>query len=185
MSATARSAALVLTLCLVSCTDDPTADPVTAPTPSLAAGGVVRATGSGTHLRVGTEGEELTTFAFSAVRGPDGGATGQWEYRFRVAGFRVHGRVTCLSVAGNQAWIGGVVEKVVTDDPAFESLLGLEMWWRSVDNGEGRGAAPDVTTGLGFGFEGVPITAESWCRDQPLTLVARDVATGNIQIVGE
>ena len=184
MLATPRAAALVLALGLVSCTDDPSADLATAPAPSLAAGGVVRVTGTGTHVRVGTEGEELTTFAFSAIRTPDGRATGQWEYRFRVAGFRVHGRVTCLSVAGNQAWVGGVVEKVVTDNPVFESLLGQEMWWRSIDNGEGGGAPADITTGLGFGAPGGAITAESWCRDQPLLLIARDVATGNIQVVG-
>jgi hypothetical protein len=185
MPATPRAAALALAISLVSCTDDPSTDLATAPAPSFAEGGVTRVTGTGTHVRAGTEGEELTTFAFSAVRKADGTATGQWEYRFRVAGFRVHGRVTCLSVSGNQAWIGGVVEKVVTDDPAFESLLGLEMWWRSIDNGEGLDAPADITTGLGFGFPGVPITAESWCRDQPLSLIAREVATGNIQITAE
>ena len=183
MLTTSRVAALALAVTLAGCTDDPSAGPATSLAPSFAAGGVGRATGTGTHLRVGTETEELTTFAFSAIRKPDGSATGQWDYNFRLNGFRVHGHVTCLSIAGNQAWIGGVVDQVVTDNPDFESLLGLEMWWRSIDNGEG--AAADITTGLGFGFPGGVITAESWCRDQPLSLVARPVATGNIQISGE
>ena len=185
MLAPRGTAMLALALTLTSCTDENVvAGPETVP--SLAARGVAASvTGSGSHLRVGTDGEELTSFAFAAIRRADGTTTGEWEYNFRLNGFRVHGPVTCLSIAGNQAWIGGVVDKVVTDDPAFESLVGLEMWWRSIDNGEGADAPADVTTGLGFGFPGTPITAESWCRDQPLSLVARDVAVGNIQIRGE
>jgi hypothetical protein len=183
---TTRGLALLMLMTLAACAGDtPLVGPNAHNGPSLATGGVTRATGSGTHLRAGTEGEELTTFTFAAVRGADGQATGRWEYHFRVAGFRVHGRVTCLSVAGNEAWIGGVVERVVTDIPDFESLAGLEMWWRSTDNGEGAGAPADVTTGLGFGFPGSAITAESWCRDQPAVLTAREIATGNIQIVGD
>jgi hypothetical protein len=181
-----RGYALLMLMTLAACADDtPLVGPDGPSASSLAVGGVTRATGSGTHIRVGTEGEELTTFAFAAVRGADGQATGRWEYHFRVAGFRVHGRVTCLSVAGNQAWIGGVVDQVVTDIPDFESLAGLEMWWRSTDNGEGAGAPPDVTTGLGFGFPGSTITAESWCLDQPAILTAREIASGNIQVVGD
>ena len=94
----------------------------------------------------------------------------------------MHGDVSCLSIAGHEAWIGGTVTKVVSDDPGFHELLGVEMWWRSRDNGEGVAAAPDSSTGLGFAFPGSTITAESWCRDQPQALVLRQVAAGNIQI---
>jgi len=94
----------------------------------------------------------------------------------------MHGPVTCLSSAGHEAWVGGRVTKVLSDDPAFQDLLGVEMWWRSRDNGEGSAAPPDSTTGLGFAFPGSTITAESWCRDQPLALVLRQVAAGNIRI---
>jgi hypothetical protein len=163
--------------------DQPIAGPEAAGAPSLDAGGVAaRVTGSGTHVRIGAEGEELTTFAFSAIRHADGTTSGQWEYHFRVAGFAMHGPVTCLSIAGHEAWVGGTVTKVLSDDPAFQDLLGVEMWWRSRDNGEGSAAPPDSTTGLGFAFPGVTITAESWCRDQPVALVLRQVAAGNIRI---
>jgi hypothetical protein len=90
--------------------------------------------------------------------------------------------VTCVTRSGNQAWVGGIVDRVVTDNPAFETLQGLEMWWRSIDNGEEATSPPDVTTGVGFGFPGSTITAESWCRDQPVALVAREVENGNIQV---
>jgi hypothetical protein len=181
------SVALAIGIVLSACGDE--SRPVTAPEvdgPALAGAGVVASVnGSGHHVRVGADGEELTTLAFSAKRRADGGTSGQWEYHFRAAGFSMHGAVTCLSISGNQAWVGGFITKVLSPDPADQELVGVEMWWRSIDNGEGAGAPPDQTTGLGFAFPGVPITAESWCRDQPVALVIRELAGGNVQIRGE
>jgi hypothetical protein len=146
------------------------------------AGAVPVLTGSGHHTRViGTQ-EDLTTFSFTVVRQADGSVTGRYQYDFRARGFAVLGKVTCVSVTGTQAWVGGTVDQVVTDNPDFETLLGLEMWWRSVDNGEGLSASPDLTSGVGFEIEGNPTTAESWCRDQPTVLPLRVVEKGNIQL---
>jgi hypothetical protein len=182
-----RFGALVFGLALAGCSDDqPTLAPEAVGSPSLAKSGVAAsATGSGSHLRAGTEGPELTTFAFSAVRRAGGTTTGQWRYDFRAAGFSMHGDVTCLSIAGAEAWVGGTVQKVTSSDPAIQALLGVDMWWRSRDNGEGAGSPPDSTTGLGFKFPMTVITAESWCRDQPELLVLREVEVGNIQVQGE
>jgi hypothetical protein len=184
MRATPGPVLFALGVTLTACGGDrPLLGPEHAGTPVLSAGGVAaRVSGSGTHVRVGTAGEELTTFAFSALRNLDGTTQGQWQYHFRVAGFSMHGDVSCLSIAGHEAWIGGTVTKVVSDDPAFHELLGVEMWWRSRDNGDPDAGLPDSTTGLGFAFPGSVITAESWCRDQPLALVLREVAAGNIRI---
>jgi len=152
------------------------------PALAIQAGGVPVLTGSGHHTRViGTE-EDLTTFSFAAVQRADGSVTGQYQYDFRARGFAVLGKVTCVSVNGTQAWVGGTVDRVVTDNPDFETLLGLEMWWRSVDNGEGSSASPDLTSGVGFEIEGNPTTADSWCRDQPTVLPLRVVEKGNIQL---
>ena len=186
MHGTRRMVALALGLAVSGCGDE---HPVTAPggleEASLAAAGVVASvTGSGSHLRTGVDGDELTTFAFGAVRREDGETNGQWQYHFRAAGFSMHGNVSCLTIAGNQAWVGGAITKVLSPDPADQELVGVEMWWRSQDNGEGANASPDATTGLGFAFPGVPITAESWCRDQPQSLVVREVIAGNIRISG-
>jgi hypothetical protein len=187
MRATRSSVLLALGVTLVGCgSDRPVLGPEAADGPSLAAGAVAaRLIGSGTHVRTGTAGEELTTFAFSAVRRADGTTTGQWQYDFRLNGFAMHGEVSCLSVAGHEAWVGGKVTKVVSDEPAFHELLGVDMWWRSRDNGQGGAALPDSTTGLGFAFPGSVITAESWCRDQPASLILREVAAGTIQLSTE
>jgi hypothetical protein len=65
--------------------------------------------------------------------------------------------VTCISTAGNQAWIGGTVARIDSPDPADQELVGVDMWWRSIDNGQGADATPDVTTGLGFEFPAAPL----------------------------
>ena len=143
---------------------------------------LVKLTGSGHHVRIVGTNEELTTFSFSAVSHADGSTSGQYQYNFQANGFAIHGPVTCVTRSGNQVWVGGIVDRVVTDNPAFEGLAGLEMWWRSIDNGEGAAASPDMTTGVGFGFAGSTITAASWCADQPALLPLRVVANGNIQV---
>jgi hypothetical protein len=139
-------------------------------------------TGSAHHTRVVGDMTALTTFTFHVNRLPDGTAAGHYRYNFRAAGFKVEGHVTCATTSGNQAWVSGVVDRVRTDNPAFEELLGLEMWWRSKDGGKGGNAPPDSTTGLGFGFPGTTITGESWCRDQPVALVIRAVEKGNLKV---
>ena len=184
MRATPRWVLLALGIALTGCADgSPVLEPEGAGAPSLAANAVTtRITGSGSHVRVAADGDALTTFAFSALRREDGSTSGQWEYHFRAAGFAMHGTVSCLSVTGNAAWVGGTISKVLSPDPADQALVGVEMWWRSRDNGQGAAAPPDSTTGLGFAFAGSTITAESWCRDQPQLLVLREVAAGNIRI---
>jgi hypothetical protein len=177
---------LVLGAALAACTgDQATLAPEAGPR-ALQAGGVTASvTGSGHHTRVVAGVEGLTTFSFTAIQGADGTTSGQYQYNFRAAGFSVHGPVTCLSIRGNEAWIGGTVGRITSPDPEDQSLVGVDMWWRLQDNGEGAGGAPDRTTGVGFAFVGSTITAESWCRDQPALLLLRDVESGGIQVRAE
>src|SRR5215217_5198002 len=67
-------------------------------------------TGAGNVLRDLGSGAELTTFSYNAVRNGAGDALGHFVYRFRAAEFSMIGRVTCATVAGNRACIGGVIE---------------------------------------------------------------------------
>jgi len=116
-----------------------------------AAGGGGSANG-GSHLTVhdvfGLQTLELQNFGFNAKLRADGTADGWYTYREVDDGtpIDVHGPVTCLTVIGNEAWIGGVVE--ASSDP---SIVGLGSWWHVTDNGEGAGSAPDITTFLGVG----------------------------------
>ena len=140
--------------------------------------------GTGHHTRtVGTV-TALTVFIFSGWRQANGNTHGFYHYDFRAAGFSVQGPITCITVAGKQAWVGGKVARIDSPDPEDQSLVGADMWWRSIDSGFGAHGTPDSTTGLGFAFPGGTITAESWCRDQPLSLVMRAAEKSNLFVKG-
>jgi hypothetical protein len=150
------------------------------------AGGVaLSVTGSGQVYRDLTGEAELTTFSYSAIRRVDGTTNGEFQYDFRAANLSVKGTVTCVTTLDNTAWIGGYIDRLESEDPADQSLVGTDIWWRVTDNGEGAGDSPDLTTSLLFTIPGLPITAASWCRDQPLRGLSRPIDHGNIQIRSE
>jgi hypothetical protein len=178
-----RLCALAVGLALAGCSDDRSALEPDLHSPAMAqdhsSGVVVQVNGTADHLRTVSGVTALTLFSFDSKRKADGTTTGSYFYDFQAAGFSVEGPVTCISTAGNQAWIGGTVARIDSPDPEDQELVGADMWWRSVDNGHGDQAAPDLTTGLGFAFVGSTITAESWCQDQPAALVLREIDSGS------
>ena len=140
-----------------------------APTPDFARRGKVveKVTGSG-HF---TRGGQLRTFSFSAVKRADGTVTGEWQRFARAIGAKAHGDVTCFTIDGNQAWLGGVVERTTT--------IPGEVRWTVIDNGEGANSAPDQISLQGVG--GGPGSADASCAAQlPRTMF--DIEKGNIQI---
>ncbi len=126
-----------------------------------------KVTGSG-HF---TRGGQLRTFSFSAVKRADGTVTGEWQRFARAAGAKAHGDVTCFTVAGNQAWLGGVVERTTT--------IPGEVGWTVIDNGEGANSAPDQISLQNVG--GGPGFADAFCGAQPPRTMF-DIEKGNIQI---
>lgn len=124
-------------------------------------------------------------FGFSAVAKADGSAQGSFHQSYTLNGLQTSywGTVTCLSVdtATSRAWIGGVVTKVESDNPAAR-LVGEEVWFRVVDNGQGQDA-PDRSTV--FGFTPLFETSAAYCAARPWP--ADDARTwpvtaGNIQV---
>ena len=148
-----------------------------------AVGGVaLSVTGSGHVFRDLGAGPELTTFSYSAIRRADGATSGQFQFNFRALDLVVHGEVTCVTAAGNIAWIGGVIDRLESDDPADQELVGTDIWWRVTDRGEGFEDSADLTTSLLFTIPGNPTTAQSWCNDKPTRGVERPIIAGNIQV---
>jgi hypothetical protein len=98
---------------------------------------VLSVTGSGHYTPASGN---LRTFAFEVKEDAYGGVYGT----FQLIGHdqppaRWHGPLTCLSVSGNEAWIGGVYD--MSTNPA---LLGTGFWFYVKDNGQGKNAAPDL-----------------------------------------
>jgi hypothetical protein len=123
------------------------------PAQAAGAGGLKSAWGDShlvAHDVFGLQTLELQHFRFGAFTLPRGGAVGRFDYRDIEDGapFDADGRVTCLTVIGRDAWVGGVVER--SNDP---TVTGLGGWWHVTDNGHGFGShgTPDVTSFLGVG----------------------------------
>jgi hypothetical protein len=146
------------------------------------AGGVGPSATGGSHLVAhdvfGLNTLELQNFGFNAELNRDGSAHGWYTYRDVEDGtpFTANGPVTCLTVIGNDAWIGGTIEQ--SNDP---TIVGLGAWWHVTDNGEGAGSPPDITTFLGVGSLTATI---AFCADHPAYRFPFPIDGGNIQVNG-
>lgn len=112
-------------------------------------------------------------YGFNASVDGGGAVKGQFESHWASAGgdFRFHLDITCLSVSGNRAWLGGVTTR--SNDPAFP--VGTEWIWSVTDNGEGNGAPADQ---LSY-FYRVPAGS---CVDQYTNIGSFDWTQGNVQV---
>ena len=138
------------------------------------------------------------TFAFSALEHPDGTVTGQWAATNEALGLRGRGAITCFTIVGNAAWIGGPIEAF----PSDPDRVGRDAVWRVVDNGHrvvdnGHGAHRVVDNGHrvvdnGHGAHAAPDQisqfvqpgaggASSHCLDTP-NLDLNDLEAGDIQV---
>jgi len=146
------------------------------------AGGNEQSATGGSHLVAhnvfGLQTLELQDFGFNAKVKQDGGADGWFTYRDVEDGvpFSTNGPVTCLTVIGNDAWIGGVVRS--SNDP---TVVGLGAWWHVTDNGEGANAPPDVTSFLGIGSLA---QTQAFCDIHPAYRFPFAIDGGNIQVHG-
>jgi hypothetical protein len=181
-------AVLALAILAMGCeSNDQLLEPVGSPSLAM---GAVEAAASGGGQAVLPAGFSELKFSFAATALANGKAVGQFRQVYVSGGGRVdfEGRVTCMSVdpATGRAWIGGVVTKNNSTNPATMAAIhqpGRDVWFRVVDNGEG-GDQVDRTTV--FGFEGAAgfITSEAYCLGQPWAAGDANtwpVASGNIQ----
>lgn len=115
--------------------------------------------------------------AYHAVRLADGSAQGGWSYDLWQAGqlTTYSGPVTCMSVSGNRAWIGGPI--TASSDP---TQVGMWAWWQVADNGTGRHpVVPDQTTFVGIGTQAQTI---AYCTGEPAPHFIFDVQLGDVSV---
>ena len=111
-------------------------------------------------------------FSVSAIRHPDGAATGEFRQFLDEGGGVVvdfHASVTCMAVdpVNHRGWIAGVITENRSTDPDFLTPIqqpGQDIWFRVLDGGDGGG---DRLTFTGFqGSAGIQTSAE-YCETQP------------------
>lgn len=141
---------------------------------SHAAGTGPVVTGSG-HTNLGLT-EELREFTFHAVRAADGSAKGSYKIERTDNGQYLITDVTCASVSGDTAWVGGIIAE--TNIPII--VVGSVSYFFAVDNGEGAGGVPDrISLARINDRDGEDIL---FCTQRPALLPTLAVAKGNVQV---
>jgi len=144
--------------------------------PSASIGGVVAsASGSAHRIRPLPDGE-LWVLSFNAQKSADGTVTGYAHIDRKDLGIAWDVEVTCLSVVGNTAWIGGIIRNArggVARD-------GTVSYFYVIDQGEGESDPVDRASAVRLNdLAGEDIT---FCTTRPLALPASDIAHGNVQV---
>ena len=126
-----------------------------------------------------------TTYSFRAVKRANGEVEGSYQvrrHRGRDGGAKQHGRIICLTIQGNQAWLGAIRENT-----AAVTNEGTWTGFSVVDNGEGKRGNPDQIISLvrnTDGQEPPEAFAMAYCENQELVAgqVLHDIEAGNIQV---
>jgi hypothetical protein len=152
--------ALPVALLVVACSD------TTAPAPAASSLGGISASSlnsNGVVNRVSVGGHDQdpagttdANFSLTAVLMADGSTQGEWSDQFGQGEGGLHVDVNCVSVAGNQAWISGIIRSGQAGGVDF---TGLPAITRVADLGKSANDAPDA---ISFTFIGVaaPCTAQ-------------------------
>jgi hypothetical protein len=98
-------------------------------------------------------------FSLVAIQRADGSVSGEWSDQFGQGQGGVQVDVNCLVVAGNQAWIGGIIRSGSTGVGGVD-LSGLPALTRVADLGTSANDAPDA---ISFTFIGLAVQ----CTAQP------------------
>jgi hypothetical protein len=183
---------------MAACSSDtPAGGPTGAGDLGLSGSPVVESASGGYHFTTdprffGVPVENRLTF--SAERHEDGSLSGRFNYEQGFEGdrFIFRGSVTCFVIhdtpvlqdwpdipatSANRAKWGGLIE--YSNDPTLPA--GGYIWFNSIDNGEGAGAPPDLSSISGFGNEAAN---EAFCASvaPPNPTFGPHPVTGNILV---
>jgi hypothetical protein len=122
------------------------------------------------------EGTKTQHFSFHASVDGDGNVSGSFESKSPSQNsLRSHGTIDCVTFLDDKtAVLSGTITKVVKgDDGTFSNYeIGSSVWFKVIDNGEGKKSAPDQFSDYYGGVGG--------CF--PYNVGMRGIETGNIQI---
>jgi hypothetical protein len=121
----------------------------------------------------------LRTAEFEAILHDDGRVTGRYTLFYPERGWTNSGSISCFSIAGDTAWIGGLTEEATKTDQ-----IGKHVAWFAVDN-----ARIGVADQLSLAWVGLPSgevgTVQDHCDEQPRQLEVQNVETGDVVVIGE
>ena len=161
----------LLTVGLVACQPSTSGSPLTGPLFNVV-GSPVIASGDGSF----EAGDGLRNFTFHAIQHPDGSVSGSYRNLRTDLGTVIDVEVSCMSVVGNTAWIGGHI--VASNIPTV--VIGSVSYFYAIDNGEGEAAPADIVSVLRINdAQGRDV---EFCTNRPLLLPPRTVQCGNGQI---
>lgn len=174
-----RRAALITTCFIVGCGDgkSPVDSSIMAPgtrDASLTAGVVQSASGSPIRWTAG----EPFILNFVANKHADGSVTGRFHADAKSLNIRLDATVTCLSVEGNHAWIGAIIEK--SNSPLVQ--VGLASYFYVIDTGEGAIGAIQTDIVSALRLNDTPGSELTFCADRLTTLPSRRIEDGNVQV---
>jgi len=142
-----------------------------------------RVTGGGQYTDVFLSPGTVAVVAVHAIRHQDGTVTGQVDQHYPEFGVSVHGEVKCLFVAGNRAYLSGIITDVqqTSNNPIASFYpVGTYFVLAIEDSGEGHNSSPDRVSVL------YPLDTLVDCAG-PEALYAEDFYTlltkGNLQVV--
>jgi len=117
---------------------------------------------------------DMDKLFYQAQLKADGSVSGHYFYQITLLGTTTtySGRMYCLKVDGNRAWIGATVDKSSNPD-----RVGLYSWWQVEDNA--RNSADDRSTFVGFGTEQETI---DYCEG-PAPNFIFEIDRGNVAVV--
>jgi hypothetical protein len=140
-------------------------------------GGVVQSASGAAHRW--TAGEPFI-LSFVANKHADGSVSGTFHADAKSLNARFNVNVTCLSVDGDRAWIGGIISD--SDTPLVQA--GLASYFYVIDTGEGAIGAIQQDIVSALRLNDVPGSELAFCAGRPTTLPFRRIEDGNVQVRG-
>ena len=169
----------VIAVCVLAGCDTPVAP--TTPSPLLNSAqpeaSVVQSVKGGAHR---WSGGEPFILSVQANKRADGSVTGSYHVDVKSLDASLDVTVTCMTVVGNHAWVGGIVRDSNTPLVA----AGTSSYFYVIDTGEGSIGAIQLDIISALRLNDTPGNEQAFCTDQPLTLPSRRIEDGNVQVRG-
>ena len=118
---------------------------------------------------------EVQHFSFHAVKDANGNVKGTWESKSPGQDLRTHGILNCLSFLDDHtAYMTGVVTQKIGEVFPGEYEVGMPVWFKVRDNGEGITGTPDEFTDY-YSLQGIECVNYEQASMHP-------IISGNIQV---